>query len=350
MASFSLPALKYALTLFLPLLAPSLPPSPPLPSSLVTISILLPPSSSLELLSLLRKALDLILLACFLDSFSVPASTLSAFFLAFRWALVSLPPFLGSLTLFLCVSIIDRYLEKRTTARRHLQLVGVTALLIAAKFEEQYPPQIHDFVYVTDKAYSKDEVIKMEVSMLTALDFKVCLATPMHFLERYQIVNGCTDAHRDLTNYLLELTLVDYKMVKYNPSHLAAAAVLLSNKLLRRTPSWSGAAVRHTQMTEQTLKECAKEMCGILEHAESHALQAVRKKYSQLKHHAVAKLNFSSTSGSTLAEDARRAARRSTQRRGSAPMELTPAPAAGSTLRQSGQDSTSLLSECGMMA
>jgi len=257
---------------------------------------------------------------------------------------------LGSLTLFLCVSIIDRYLEKRTTARRHLQLVGVTALLIAAKFEEQYPPQIHDFVYVTDKAYSKDEVIKMEVSMLTALDFKVCLATPMHFLERYQIVNGCTDAHRDLTNYLLELTLVDYKMVKYNPSHLAAAAVLLSNKLLRRTPSWSGAAVRHTQMTEQTLKECAKEMCGILEHAESHALQAVRKKYSQLKHHAVAKLNFSSTSGSTLAEDARRAARRSTQRRGSAPMELTPAPAAGSTLRQSGQDSTSLLSECGMMA
>lgn len=195
-------------------------------------------------------------------------------------------------TLFLAIGIVDRFLEKRATAKRNLQLVGVTALLIAAKFEELYPPQINDFVYVTDKAYTKDEVIKMEVCILTALDFKICRPTPVIFLERYQFVNGCTEAQKDLALYLLELTLVDYKMVKYAPSHLAAAAVLLSNKLIRRQPCWSHANVKHTTLTEQMLKECAKEMCCLLEQAEQNPLQAVRKKYSQLKHHAVAKLNF----------------------------------------------------------
>jgi len=204
-------------------------------------------------------------------------------------------------TLFLTVSIVDRYLELRVTAQRHLQLVGVTAMLVAAKFEEVYPPQIKDVVYVTDKAYSREEILKMEVSMLTALQFKICRPTAVNFLERYQLINCCTDAHRDLAQYLLELTLVDYKMIKYSPSHLAAAAVLLSNKLLRR-PSWTSAAVRHTKLTEPMLKECAKEICILLELAEQNPLQAIRKKFSQLKHHSVAKLNFMAGSGSTTGE------------------------------------------------
>jgi cyclin B len=234
-------------------------------------------------------------------------------------------------TLFLAVNLIDRFLELKATAQRHLQLVGVTSLLIAAKYEEVYPPQIKDFVYVTDKAYSREDILKMEVSMLTALQFKICRPTSINFLERYQLINGCTDAHRDLAQYLLELTLVDYKMIKYTPSHLAAAAILLSNKLLRR-PSWTPAAIRHTKMTEPMLKICAKEICVLLEFAEQNPLQAVRKKFSQLKHHTVAKLNFltlpgGSTNGSVAAERPSTSRRLSTSSRrssggGAAPMDV----------------------------
>lgn len=195
-------------------------------------------------------------------------------------------------TLFLTISLVDRYLEKRITQRRHLQLVGVTALLIASKFEEIYPPEIKDFVYITDKAYTREDVIRMEVSMLNTLDFKVCRPTAVQFLDRYTTVNGCAEAHRDLAQYLLELTLTDYKMVKYSPSHLAAASILLSNKLLRIHPCWSSALAKHTPFTEQMLRECAKEICGLLEHAEQNQLQAVRKKFSQPKYRAVAKLSF----------------------------------------------------------
>jgi cyclin B len=165
-------------------------------------------------------------------------------------------------------------------------------MLIAAKFEEIYPPQINDFVYVTDKAYTKENIVKMEVIMLNALDFKICRPTPLHFLDRYQLVNGCTEDHRSLAQYLLELSLVDYNMLKYSPSRMAAASILLSNKLLRRQPSWKPAVVKLTRFTEQMLKDCAKEMCALLESAEHGTLQAVRKKFSQTKYHSVAKINF----------------------------------------------------------
>jgi len=57
-------------------------------------------------------------------------------------------------TLFLTVSIIDRFLQKISVQRQQLQLVGVTAMFIASKYEEIYSPEVKDFAYVTDKTYS----------------------------------------------------------------------------------------------------------------------------------------------------------------------------------------------------
>lgn len=59
-------------------------------------------------------------------------------------------------TLFLTINLIDRYLEKKQILRTNFQLLGVTAMLIASKYEEIYAPEIRDFVYITDKAYTKE--------------------------------------------------------------------------------------------------------------------------------------------------------------------------------------------------
>ena len=53
-------------------------------------------------------------------------------------------------TLYLTINLIDRFLAKEQISRQRLQLVGVTAMLIASKYEEIYPPEIKDFVFVTD--------------------------------------------------------------------------------------------------------------------------------------------------------------------------------------------------------
>ena len=66
-----------------------------------------------------------------------------------------------------------------------LQLVGVTAMLIACKYEEMYPPEIRDFVFITDDTYSSEEIRKMEVNMLRVLKYSFGNPLCLHFLRRY---------------------------------------------------------------------------------------------------------------------------------------------------------------------
>jgi G2/mitotic-specific cyclin-B, other len=91
-------------------------------------------------------------------------------------------------TLFLTVNLIDRYLDKVDVVRTKLQLVGVTAMLIACKYEEIYAPEVRDFVYITDKAYTKEEILQMEFLMLSTLDFCICAPSSFRFLERFSKV------------------------------------------------------------------------------------------------------------------------------------------------------------------
>jgi cyclin B len=83
-------------------------------------------------------------------------------------------------TLYLTINLIDRYLAEREVSRPKLQLVGVTALLIASKYEEIYPPELRDLVYICDRAYSRNEVCILSLagcvfSMLPLTPFLRCL-------------------------------------------------------------------------------------------------------------------------------------------------------------------------------
>lgn len=53
-------------------------------------------------------------------------------------------------TLFITVNLIDRFLSKYSIEKSQVQLVGVTSLLIATKYEEIYPPTLKDFIYITE--------------------------------------------------------------------------------------------------------------------------------------------------------------------------------------------------------
>ena len=74
-------------------------------------------------------------------------------------------------TLYLTVAILDRFLQEEgaSISTKQLQLVGVTAMLVAAKYEEMYPPEVDDFVYITDKAYKQSEILQMEIRILKTL-------------------------------------------------------------------------------------------------------------------------------------------------------------------------------------
>lgn len=69
-------------------------------------------------------------------------------------------------TLFLAINLIDRFLSRQHVMRKYLQLVGITGMLLACKYEEVCVPLLDDFVYIADRAYSKEDVLKMVTNAL----------------------------------------------------------------------------------------------------------------------------------------------------------------------------------------
>lgn len=88
-------------------------------------------------------------------------------------------------TMYLCVYLIDAYLERVDVSKMQLQLVGVTALFLACKYEEMYVPAIDDLVYMTDNTYTSAEIRAMEINMLKTLEFGFGKPLALHFLRRF---------------------------------------------------------------------------------------------------------------------------------------------------------------------
>ncbi|XP_071550504.1 G2/mitotic-specific cyclin-B2 [Panulirus ornatus] len=186
-------------------------------------------------------------------------------------------------TLYLTVAIIDRYLQlERNVARSKLQLVGVTAMFIACKYEEMYCPEIGDFAYITDKAYTKTEIRRMEVSILTKLNFNVSYPLPLHFLRRNSKAGSVDAAQHTLAKYLMELCLPEYNMCHYKPSIMAAAALCLSLKLLDGIP-WSDTLIYYSCYSEDQLMPVMCKMAAIINKSSFTKQQAVRQKYKASK-------------------------------------------------------------------
>ncbi|XP_037794731.1 G2/mitotic-specific cyclin-B-like [Penaeus monodon] len=186
-------------------------------------------------------------------------------------------------TLYLTVAIIDRFLQtQRNIPRNKLQLVGVTAMFIASKYEEMYCPEIGDFAYITDKAYSKAEIRKMEVTMLNELGFNVSYPLPLHFLRRNSKAGSVDASQHTLAKYLMELCLPEYSMCHYKSSMIAASALCLSLKLLDGN-NWSDTLTFYSRYTEQQLMPVMCKMASVVVKSSSAKQQAVRQKYKASK-------------------------------------------------------------------
>jgi len=137
-------------------------------------------------------------------------------------------------TLYLSVAVLDRYLQvaAEKVPRDSLQLVGVCAMFIASKYEEMYLPEIGDFVYITDNAYTTDQIKETEIKIMSALKFDLGRPLPLHFLRRNSKAGRVDGTTHVLAKYVMELTLLEYKMAHVLPSEIAAAALAFSLKAL----------------------------------------------------------------------------------------------------------------------
>ncbi|KOO24210.1 hypothetical protein Ctob_001548 [Chrysochromulina tobinii] len=192
---------------------------------------------------------------------------------------------LESETLYLAVNYIDRFLSHVPVNRSKLQLVGVTCMLVASKYEEIHPPAVDEFVYISDNTYKREEILHMEGMVLNRLNFELSVATAKVFINRFlkaARAGECDSTTEMLCKYLTELTLQEYSFVKYRPSEVAAAALRLALHTMR-LPAWTPLLEATSGYSAEDLNGCVAEVLASFRKAETNNLQAVREKYSHAK-------------------------------------------------------------------
>lgn len=194
-------------------------------------------------------------------------------------------------TLFLCVNYVDRFLSYKIVSLGKLQLVGATAIFVAAKYEEINCPSVTEIVYMVDGGYTVEEILKAERFMLSILQFELGWPGPMSFLRRISKADEYDLETRTLAKYFLEVIIMDERFVGSLPSFIAAGAHCLARLMLRKG-SWTKQHVYYSGYTWsqlQPLLEMIKECC---KNPRKHH-NAVYEKYSDCRYKRASQFVYS---------------------------------------------------------
>ncbi|KAL8190893.1 UNVERIFIED_CONTAM: Cyclin-A1 [Gekko kuhli] len=193
-------------------------------------------------------------------------------------------------TLYLAVNYLDRFLSCMSVLRGKLQLVGTAAILLAAKYEEIYPPEVEEFVYITDDTYTKKQLLRMEHLLLKVLAFDLTVPTTNQFLLQYLQRHGVCLKTENFARYVAELSLLETDpFLKYLPSQMAAAAYCLANYTVNRH-FWPETLAAFTGYSLSEIVPCLSDLHKACLDALHQPQQAIREKYKMTKYMQVSLL------------------------------------------------------------
>ncbi|XP_069496765.1 cyclin-A1 [Ambystoma mexicanum] len=194
-------------------------------------------------------------------------------------------------TVYLAVNFLDRFLSCMSVLRGKLQLVGTAAILLASKYEEIYPPEVDEFVYITDDTYTKKQLLRMEHLLLKVLAFDLTVPTTNQFLLQYLQRHGVCVKTEYFARYVAELSLLEAEpFLKYVPSLVAAAAYCLANYTMNKV-FWPESLVAFTGYSLSEIVPCLGELHRACLRAPAQPQQAIREKYKNSKYRQVALVN-----------------------------------------------------------
>ncbi|ORY00640.1 B-type cyclin [Basidiobolus meristosporus CBS 931.73] len=181
-------------------------------------------------------------------------------------------------TLFLSVNYIDRFLSLKEVSIEKLQLVGTTALFIAAKYEEIAAPTLNEMIYMVAGTYTCDELKKAERFMINLLNYELGFPGPLSFLRRISKADHYDPQVRTLAKYLIEVTIMYECFIEYTSSLIAAAGYYLSMVMLGKS-TWTLVHEHYSGFDEEALLPCARELLSCLETPSQHL--SIYKKYAE---------------------------------------------------------------------
>lgn len=140
-------------------------------------------------------------------------------------------------TLFLTINVMDRFLSIRECSVTKFQLVGCAAFFIASKCEETIAPSYQHLVQASEGAFTDQELLHAERYVLKALNWDLSYPNPLNFLRRGSKADDYDVHNRTMGKFLLEIGILEWRLVACPPSLLAAAAMWMA-RLIRGVPDW----------------------------------------------------------------------------------------------------------------
>jgi cyclin A len=191
-------------------------------------------------------------------------------------------------TMWIGMGLVDRCLSKFVLPRNQLQLLGCACMMLASKNEEIFPITVSDFVWVSDNTYTREQILAMELKALGFLDFHLNITTAHTFLERFLKAANADEKTKNLANYLAELSLLEYDMLKFSPSLIGASAVYLARRTMQlQSPTmrasetiWTKELIFYSEYELEDLRPCVTMLHAAHLTAAANELQAIREKYS----------------------------------------------------------------------
>jgi hypothetical protein len=134
-------------------------------------------------------------------------------------------------TFFLAIHIIDRYLESNKSCKEQLQLLGITALFMASKFEDICPPKLIYLCYLCEDVYNPKDIVQLEAEILTLLDFNLVIVTPLCFIDIISMHLGFDEDLKETAQMISLLLMLHAKVSNIDILKIAAFSCDLAAKL-----------------------------------------------------------------------------------------------------------------------
>lgn len=195
-------------------------------------------------------------------------------------------------TLFLSVMILDKYLEKVIVKKTEVQLIGITTLFIASKYQEIYPPELIDFQSRTNNAYSCGEIIQMEGKILVALGFNIGFVTTHYILKLLENMIKFKSEELNLAQYFLFLGLSSYKMRFYQSITQAISAVYAAVKIISKDKEIFNKLNSIMGIEEMEIKKCSWDLIKLFQSVNSLGIPYTIQKFSEEKYNKIASMKI----------------------------------------------------------
>lgn len=193
-------------------------------------------------------------------------------------------------TLFQTVYIIDLYLSYEKIDKKNFQLLGIASLFIACKENEILVPTPQKFVEVTNYAYQTNELLKMENKIMHVTKFEILIPTAEEFYSIVSKTYNFTEKQYELGNYFLDSSLVNYELLKYQPSTIGVACAYIVMKFygINGYKDLYSSKMTNADSPQRAIKDCARDLCFFVKKISHSTLLAAKNKYSSVEHGNVA--------------------------------------------------------------